>query len=353
MKKTPSSIAWLNSKYSRTKGQVARLGERIKDVEARLDLHRHKSQQCEEQLVALRDALAQAETLSEQFAHALKLHELAPQVEAVGKILPNEHRRFFKHGGMTAAIYRSIKSAPASMLTIDELQSQMIQSLELPQRDVARFRMRLQTRLQIMLREGKVISPDHNGASGRRWLLSKDWTPARPAIKAKKYSTHRSIGSVQPARWLIQSQRDIAVIKSNASVSGNAQLSSKLTRDLDAVKGVWRQHPLHFEVDLEWTPSSRASHYRSSVYARVSRALAQAEHGMTITSLQAACPCPSNDGRRTSIRAIEAALKQMMLEGRVEHRHSKLDGELEWRLASMPKNQGELPPDDHDARSSP
>ena len=119
MKKTPSSIAWLNSKYSRTKGQVARLGERIKDVEARLDLHRHKSQQCEEQLVALRDALAQAETLSEQFAHALKLHELAPQVEAVGKILPNEHRRFFKHGGMTAAIYRSIKSAPAGMLTIN------------------------------------------------------------------------------------------------------------------------------------------------------------------------------------------------------------------------------------------
>ena len=62
MSKTPSSVAWLNSKYSRAKGQIVRTAERIKDVQARLELHRHHAQRCEEQLAGLSVALAEAKT---------------------------------------------------------------------------------------------------------------------------------------------------------------------------------------------------------------------------------------------------------------------------------------------------
>ncbi|QIL19635.1 hypothetical protein [Thermomonas sp. HDW16] len=336
MSKTPSSVAWLNSKYSRAKGQIARMAERIKGVEARIELHRYKIQRCEDQLVHLGEALAQAEILAQQIAHAMKLHVHAPLCETVGEIRPGEHPSFFKRGGMTVGIFRALKSAPGGAVTIDELQNQLMQALKLAPEDVARFRMRLQTRLQILRRQGKVTSPDHNGVSGKRWMLSKDWVPTPPAIQGKKYSRHRSNGSVQPARWLIQSQRDIAAVKTEAIARGDANLSSKLGDDLDAIDNVWRQHPLHFEIELGWTPSSRASHYRESIYARVSRALTQARQGMTIPALQAACPCPSNKNRQASTRAIEAALRQMLLEGHIEHRQNELDGQVEWRLRPTP-----------------
>ena len=339
MSKTPSSVAWLNSKYSRAKGRIARATERIKRVEARLELHRHNVERCEEQLAHLRGSLARAEARASQFAHALKLHARAPRIAAVGEILPNEHPPFFKRGGMTTAIYRAIRSAPGKVVTIDELQTQLMQTLELAQKDSARFRMRLQVRLQILLREGKVQTPDRNGASGKRWMLSKDWVPAPRAIQSKKYPIHKSSGSVQPARWLIQSKRDIAAAKRGIAAQGDASLSSKLDGDMDAIDHVWRQHPFHFEVDLDWAPSSRASHYRESIYARLSRILAENRQGMTIIDLQAACPCPSDKRRQASTRAIEAALRQMLLEGRVEHRQSDLNGLIEWRLCATQANQ--------------
>ena len=339
MSKTPSSAAWLNSKYSRAKGQVDRTTERIKNVEARLELYRHKVQRCEQQLSDLRGALEKADTRVLKFTRVLKLHEDAPLVEAVGEIRPNEHPRFFRHGGMTADIFKAFRSVSDGVVTIDELQNQLMQKLELAPEDSARFRVRLQNRLLALLREGKVTSPDRNGASGRRWMLSKDWTPTPPAIHSKKTSTHQSKGSSQPARWLIQSQLDIAAAKSGAIVRGDASLFSKLDEDMDAIDNVWRQHPMHFEVDLGWAPSSRASHYRESVYTRVSRILARAQQGMTIFALQGACPCPSNKKRQVSTRAIEAALRQMLLEGRVEHRQRELDGLVEWRIRPTPENQ--------------
>lgn len=334
MSKTPSSVAWLNSNYSRAKGQIARAMERIKGVEARLELHHHNIERCEQQLADLRGALGRAETRALQYARALTLHIHAPRTESVRAILPKEHLPFFKHGGMTAAIFRTIKSAPGGVLTIDELQSQLVRKLDLPQEDTARFRKRLQTRLHILMGQGKVTSPDRNGVSRKRWMLSKGWIPAQPAYQSRKYSTHRSQGSVQPARWLIQSQLDIAAVKDRANAREDANLSSKMGEDMDAIDNVWKQHPLHFEVDLGWAPSSRASHYRESVYARVSRALTQARQGMTIPALQAACPCPSNKNRQASARAIEAALRQMLLEGRIEHRQNEIDRQVEWRLCS-------------------
>lgn len=332
MNRTPSSVAWLNSKYSRAKGKVARTAEQIKVVQARMDLYRHKVQLCEKQLADLEAARAEMEARTLQFARALKLHSHAPAIEAVGEIRPNDHPWFFKYGGMTTAIYRALRSAPGGVITIDALQSQLMKTLELAPKDSGRFRMRLQTRLQILLRQGKVTPLDRKGIPGRRWMLSKNWVPILPATQSKKYSTHNCKGSVQPARWLIQSQLDIAAAKSGAIARGDENLSLKLDDEMGAIDSVWRQHPLHFEVDLGWSPSSRASHYRESIYARVTKTLAQARYGMNMAALQAACPCPSNKNRQASIRAIEAALRQMLLEGRVEHRRSKLGGQVEWRL---------------------
>lgn len=335
MSRTLSSVAWLNSKYSRVKGQIARTTERIKYAEARRDLHRHHVQRCEAQLVELKDALAEVEARALQLTRALMLHSHSPQIEAVGKTLPDEHPRFFKHGGMTTAIFRAFRSAADGVVTIDELHSELMLKLELAPEDSARFRMRLQTRLQFLLRQGKVTSPDRKGVPGRRWMLSKIWVPAPSTTQGKTYSAHRSKGSVQSARWLIQSQLDIAVAKSGAVIRGDADLSSKLSEDMEVIDTVWRHHPLHFEVDLGWHPSSRASHYRESIYARVSRILAQTRHGMTLLALQAACPCPSNKRRQASIRAIEAALKQLLLEGRAEHRWSETDCQVVWLLRSQ------------------
>ncbi len=73
MSKTPSSVAWLNSKYSRTKGRIARTTERIKEAEARLELHRHKAQRCEEKLAELRRTLVRAETQALQWVEHRKL----------------------------------------------------------------------------------------------------------------------------------------------------------------------------------------------------------------------------------------------------------------------------------------
>lgn len=339
MSKTPSSVTWLKSQYSRAKGQIARVTERIKEAEARLELYHHKAQYCEKKLVELRGALAQAETRAMHFTHALKLHAYASRIETVGEIRPNEHPRFFKHGGMTTAIFKTLRSAPKGVITIDELQSQLMQTLELSPEDSARFRLRLQMRLHVLLRDGKVTSPDRAGVSGRRWMLPKDWVPAPRVIQSRKYQAYNSKGSIQPARWLIQSQRDIVVATNEARARGNAELSSKLSENMDAIDNVWRQHPLHFEVDLGWAPSSRASHYRESIYARMVRILEQASSGMTIIALQAACPCPSNKNRQASTRAIEAALRQLLLEGRVKHRLRRSDGQVEWRLIATPASQ--------------
>ena len=339
MNKTSSSVAWLNHKYSRAKGRIARTTDRIKQVEARLELHRHKVQRWEKQLTDLRATLAQAEIQALQFTRALELHADAPRVEAVRKVRPDEHPPFFKHGGMTAAIYRVLKSKPDGVATIDELQHELMQAGGIAQRDKARFRLRLQTRLHVLLQQGKVASPDPGGVRRRRWMMSRSWAPTRPAKPAKKYKTHQSSGVTQPARWLIQSQLDIAAAESGAAVRSDAGLSSKLGQDMDAIINVWQQHPLHFEVDLEWAPSSRASHYRESIYARVARILAQSQSGMSILALQAACPCPSNKKRQASRRAIEAALRQMLLEGRVEHRRNDFDGQVEWRLRSTSDHQ--------------
>ncbi len=308
MSRVPSSVAWLNSKYSRAKGQITRTKERIKDIEARLDLYRHNVQRCEEQLATLRVVLAEAETRALQFTQAMKLHADAPRIETVGEIRPNEHPRFFKHGGMTTAIFRALRSAPGGVVTIDDLQRQLMQTLELAPGDLKRFRMRLQTRLQILLRQGKVASPDRKSTSGRRWMLSWDWVAAPPTSQSKKYSTHQSKGSIQSARWLIQSQLDIVAAKGGAIARGNANVSSRLGEDMDAIENIWKQHPLHFSVELGLSPSSRASHYRESIYARVNRILARSRCGMTICALQDACPCPSDKKRRASRRAIEAAL---------------------------------------------
>ena len=339
MSPTPSSVAWLNSKYSRANGQITRLTERIKAVEARLELHRHSLQRGEEQLVNLKASLVKAKTRALLFTQALKLHIDAPQVELVGEIRPDEHPQFFKHGGMTTAIFGALRSAPEGVITMDALQSQLMQALELSQGDFARFRKRLQTRLHILHRQGKVTSPDRNGVTGRRWMLSNDWIPTPPVTQSKKYLTHQSKGSIQPALWLIQSQLDIAAAKSGAIARGDVNLASKLDGHMDSIDNVWRQHPLHFEVDLGWSPSSRASHYRGSIYARIDKILAQARYGMTIIALQAACPCPSSKNRQASSRAIRAALRQMLLEGRVEHRQRKDDGQVEWRLIVISESQ--------------
>ena len=280
-----------------------------------------------------------AETQALQFTRTMELHAHAPPIEAVGEIRPNEHPRFFKHGGMTTAIFKALRSAPEGVVTIDELHSQLMQMLELSPEDSARFRIRLQIRLQVLLRNGKVTALDRSGVSRRRWMLSKNWVPAPPATQSKKYPTHNSKGSIQPAHWLIRSQLDIAIARNDAVARGNTKLSSKLSEDMDAIDDVWRQHPLHFEVDLGWTPSSRASHYRESIYARVVRILTQARGGMTIIALQAACPCPSSKNRQASTRAIEAALRQLLLEGRVEHRQRRSDGQVEWRLLVTPGSQ--------------
>src|SRR5690606_4477449 len=132
-------------------------------------------------------------------------------------------------------------------------------------------------------------------------------------IRNKQYPKHRRQGTVQSARWLIQSQLDIAAAKNHALVRGDASLSSKLVGDGDVIDHAWRQHPLHFGVDLEWCPSSRASHYRECIYSRVVKILAQAKAGMTVDAIQEACPSPADKNRQASTSAIGAALKQLLL----------------------------------------
>lgn len=337
MSRNPSSLLWLNSKYSRTKGQIARNTALINHVEARLKFHRHHMQRCEAKLIDLQAGLAESLRQVEQLARALELHTHAPSVDEIHEIRPHEHPPFFKRGGMTTAIYQTLKSTRNGVLTIDELQTQLSKALNLALEDTPRLRMRLQMRLHGMLHEGKVVSLDGNWVVGRRWMLSKNWEPAVRSVQRKHkpghQPRHRSQGSIQPARWLIQSQLDISSIQNGDVAAGDVDLASKLGADLGAISAVWKQHPLHFDVDLEKIPSPRSIVYRASVNEGIFKILAQANRWLTVIDLQAACRS-SGKKWRVSINAISTALRQLLLEGRVEQRQCSAGAQVEWRLCS-------------------
>ena len=333
MSRNPSSLLWLNSKYSRTKGQIARKTALIKHVEARLKFHRHHMQRCEAKLIDLQAGLAESLRQVEQLTRALEFHTHAPSVDEIHEIRPHEHPPFFKRGGMTTAIYQTLKSTRNGVLTIDELQTQLSKALDLAPEDVPRLRMRLQMRLHGMLREGKVASLDGNWVVGRRWMLSKNWEPAVRSEQRKHKPRHQSQGSIQPALWLIQSQLDIASIQKGDFSTGDLDLVSKLDADLSAISAVWKQHPLHFDVDLKKTPSPRSMAYRASVHEGTFKILSQANRWLSVIDLQATFRS-SGKKWRVSLNAIKTALRQLLLEGRVEHRQCSAGGQVEWRLCS-------------------
>lgn len=70
---------------------------------------------------------------------------------------------------MTAAIYRVLKSTPGGVATIDELHRQLMRAVGVAPEDKARFRMRLQTRLHILMQQGKLTSLDPGSITGSRW----------------------------------------------------------------------------------------------------------------------------------------------------------------------------------------
>jgi hypothetical protein len=327
----PSAVVWLASKYSRAQGQAARKEAQIERLEKRLEFHQQQIQSCKAQLMSLHDQLADAQAQARNFARAMEIHERAVSVGTIPTTRPHENARLFPYGGMNKAIFHALRSAPEGVLTIDELLAQLMLVVQLPIEEMPRFKMRLQMRLSDLRMRGKVMSPDPKGMPSRRWRLENDWTPSISRSNSRSCRPRiRSRGSIQPAHWLIRTQQEI----SRGATEVNPDLTAKLDEALDVISGVWEQHPLYFEIDADKCLKPRRSAYRAKVYSCIAATLTHLQRWMTVIDLKSASSHSAKEKQSASIHAIETALKQLLLEGRVERRQREADGQIEWRMHS-------------------
>jgi len=333
MGRTASSAAWLVSKYSRAKGQVARIEIRIKELENRLTFHRHYAKRYESQLLILRESLIKDQIQVDRLSRALEIHEHYTQLDSVPSIRPHESSRFFRYGGFSRMIFQTLRSASKGVLTIDDLQTHLIHLIKPDPTDIPKLRQRLQMRLFALERDGKLKPLDPKGTPGRRWMLAKDWHPAN-RHNSDKYparNLHRSQGVYLSAHWLIRTQLDLLSTRCSSAAAQDPRLASKLEGDSAVLSGIWAQHPLSFEIDFGKT-SPRRHLYRAKVSRRIVVLLAESHDWMTALELRDAYELRFAGRQRASMRTIEAVLKQLLLEDQVEHRLGRGKDYLEWRL---------------------
>lgn len=139
------------------------------------------------------------------------------------------------------------------------------------------------------------------------------------------------------AKWLITGLIHLRIAIDDALASGETAQIISLQSRYNALESLWRSHPLWFEIDHDCVLPRRLQ-YQISMRGRVTNCLQkQGSVWSSASRLLSLCSCANPvTRRRMSERALQKALKQLLLEGRVQRRFG-VDGlTVEWRRAAAP-----------------
>jgi hypothetical protein len=328
MARIPSSAAWLTAKYSRAKGQAARKKARLEEVERQLAFHRRHILRYEGEVAQLIPALTEAESQVSVFMKALRLHEHAVEVGAVSAIRPQQTPRLFRLGGMNSAIFALLKAAPDGGLTIEEIVGELARKLP---PHAPRLRHRIQVRLHALESKQRVISNGPKYAPERRWMLAERWSPsATPPPSSSSRVRHSGTGGQRSAYWLIRTQEILSSAQRALSTTQPEQAAPDLEDAYSALATAWQAHPLHFELTFARESSKRKA-YHAEIRRRVSGFLRHYVGGLSEVEIYDLDKARSGT-KCASLAAVRRALKQLLLEGKVQ----RVQGEENyWRLVGV------------------
>lgn len=326
MQKTPSSAAWLASRYSRAKGMVARQEFEVARQERRLTHHARQMELARGDLAVAKVKLADEERRVLSLAKTIDLHEASIEMEEVPAIGPKGPRFTLKFGGLTRSIIGAVK--PGEM-RIDDLIETLAQEFGVGPKDRTRFKVRLNTRLARLQVQGCVRRIDPPHSPGRRWTLVPDYRPKKVMMPpGRQYIT--SEGSLLPAHWLIRTQQELMQVEEDCRQRGEP-VPEHVASALSAVLDVWGEHPMNFEVHPK-TVSNRLR--RDVIRSQILQRLKYAESFLFDTDFLDE-PDPVRYGQApVSLKSIQKALKQLLLEGLVQRHLPQANAQAEWSLTA-------------------
>lgn len=328
MPRTPSSVAWVAARYSRSKGTADRRAAQIAWMQGRKAFHEHHARQYAEKIAALQKDLAAAERAAAAHADTLGLHERAAPPE-IAAVRPHEHPAPMGHGGLTKWLIRTLKASPDNTLSIDRLTDQLVSRLKAATDERSRVKYRLQVRLNILAKTGRMEALDPARHPQRRWRLADDWegTVGTPQRDTKR--RFKSGGIHQPALWLIRTQQDVlrALRRRDSLDPATVQ---RLEESLKSLQQTWADHPLHFKLDVDGK-IPKDSRHGNVARMFVKNQLTQAGSWRTVGEIHGLDTTLLIGVKRISVNAIEKALKDLLLEGLVENRRVDDRAETQWR----------------------
>lgn len=328
MARTPSSVAWVAARYTRAKGTADRRAAQIAWMEDRKAFHENQARQYTQKIAGLKEDLEAAELAAAAHADTLGLHERAapPHMAA---IRPHEIPAPLGRGGLTRWLVRTFKASQNQTLSIDELTDALAARLQTTSEARARTKYRLQVRLNILSKAGRVEALDPPRHPQRRWRLADSW--AAPVASPQKTGRRRftSGGIHQPALWLIRTQQDIlrALRKRDSMDKSTVQ---RLEESLTSLQKTWSAHPLHFELDVDGR-IPKDSRHGDVARMFIKNQLTQAPGWRTVAEIHGLDATLLIGVKRISLNAIEKALKSMLLEGLVENRRTSDRADTQWR----------------------
>ena len=326
MQKIPSSAAWLASRYSRAKGMVARQEFEVARQERRLTYHTQQMELARGDLAVAKVKLADEERRVLSLAKTIALHEASIETEDVPAIGPKSPRFTLKFAGLTHSIISALKLGE---MRIDDLIDKLVDEFGIGPKDRRRFKDRLNTRLARLQVQGCVRRIDPPHSPGRRWMLVPDYKPKRVMTPPGRQYIN-SEGSLLPAHWLIRTQQELMQVDEDCRQRGEP-VPEHVASALSAVLDVWDEHPMNFEVRPE-TVSTRPR--RESIRLQILKRLRYAESFLfDIDFLDE--PSPVRYGQApVSLKSIQKALKQLLLEGLVQRHLPRANAQAEWSLTT-------------------
>lgn len=322
---TKRKAAWLTGEYSRTNGSILRRVKALKVLKAKEARYLHLASLVTKKIATMEEELDGYRERAKTLAQVIELHDGGVPLTDAYVIRPHVRARVLGHGGLTRAIYRAFGQDLDRVLTIDELHEAIAADTDTPAEDMRLLRDRLVVRVNIMRKLGKLCSLDPPLAPGRRWKLATELVLENP--KPEPWGKpFRGEAGVHSAEWLIKAQLTLA---SSAKEAGGA--SPAIEKSAAALATTWSEHPLAFELDLERliaTPSRR----NKLVCEEITLRMANLDDWATLEQVMHSGGPLKYKATVISEKETRRLLRQLVLEGRLEHRRVGYRLPMKWRI---------------------
>lgn len=164
----PSSLSWLVGDWARCMGSIERRQRRLTHLQERLQHHLDFVKNYSDQVEQEQRALASASRRASNLEVAIGLHETYIDLTSIPAVGPPRNRSIAPFGVMTSVIYRTIRTAPNQVAWTSEIAKAFAKVVG-GQHGFDQIRYRVQVRLCILERAGRLRSLSKKGAPDRQW----------------------------------------------------------------------------------------------------------------------------------------------------------------------------------------